>query len=206
MEIKTNQKIIICFDQPPFSSFKKIFYLTNEFIDDDKKVINYIDENVNQNYPSHKLEIALKMFNLPLTIIDRQINHLSLTEQLLIKFMIMLLSGVKVAYLNDFLINFDQYYQSKIVRIIKKLTHQQGMTIFISDVDYNLMYQIGELFYYKNLGYLTKQMVLRNINHINPNYYPESIRFINYINQKLNLTISYQIEPKELLKSLYRKD
>lgn len=205
MEINLNAKIIVCFEQPHILKQASLFHLTNQFITDEQTVQHYINQHVHSDYSNNKLEIALKMLSLSSTILSRQINHLNSFDQLLVKFVTMLLSKKKTVYLNNYLINFDQYYQSKIVRLLKKLARQQSMTIYISDVEYNLLYQIGDLFYYPNLGYLTKQMVLKNIDNINSIYHPDSIKFIKYINQKYNLNINYQVEVKELLKSLYRK-
>lgn len=172
--------------------------LDNSIIDQNIMVKDYLKD-------SSKLVSALKLVGLSEDLLDRNINSLSDTEVLLVKLVEILLSRKKDIVINNYLSRFDYQYQQMLIRLFKKLAHQQNINIIISDNDKNLLFSFGDVILY-NKEYLTKNQFVRILDHVNQDLWPESALFSYYCNQKYQTQLKYYLDIKELIKGIYRKE
>lgn len=152
-----------------------------------------------------KLSNALKMVGLDEKLVDRNIDTLSDSENLLIKMLKVLTKKKSIIRVHNYLSKFDYRHQQLLIRIFKKMARSKGMSIIISDFDKNLIFSFADLVLYQQ-QYYTKNQFVRILDQINRDLWPESALFSYYCNQKFNTNLGYYLDIKELIKGIYRKE
>lgn len=182
-------------------SNSNVFYVLDFPSRQNMKVINYFKKNV-PSYSSKKFLDACKMVLLDAQVLDYNLRDLSRTEIKKLRFVEALLSQSKTLVFENFERGFygkDRAYYQK---LLLKLTKYGKSIVFVTN-DISFLFGFVKRFVlFTDSGHewiddFYNERVYRYV------YQPKIISYVNYLNQK-NISMDHYIEPKEVLKAIYR--
>lgn len=188
-----------------FSKLKntaKISYITNEPFKMNVTVKRYFERRLPE-VSEDKLKNAFKIANLSLDVLTYHVANLSTTECRLVHFIEALLLNSEVLVFQNFTSGFYRkscdYYQ----KLFLKLT-RYGKSILFFTNDIEFLFGISkEFFLFDAMGHY--QLIT---DWFDDTIYkivdmPPIIHYIKYLHSR-NIKMEFYIEPKELLKAIYR--
>ena len=173
-----------------------IFYIDkNTFISDKKvsEILNNIDISI------------LEDFNLNNKFLDKRIIDLSHSEQILLKYILLIINDKKIVVIDEPFMDLDYDYKKKVVLLLNKL--KRNKTIIIGSVDSNIIYSIckkilfinNSEYYYGDINDFNNKDLLKKY-HI---AVPDLVKFVLLAESK-NKKIKYSKDIRDLIKDVYR--
>ena len=176
-------------------SSDEVFYL------DKKTIINY-----DRVFELNNIDInVLKDFNLDREFLNKRIIDLSHSEQVLLKYILLITSDKKIIVIDEPFMDLDYENKKKITLLLNKL--KKSKTIIIGSIDSNVIYSLckkilfinnGEYHYGDVTDFSDKDLLKKY--HITM---PDLVKFVLLANTK-NKKINYSKDIRDLIKDVYR--
>lgn len=156
-----------------------------------------------------KMYQALEMVGLSISVLDKDIDKLTVGEAKLVQIAISLIYNPDVIIFDEVFTSLDKTNTRRIIKLIKQLKNKYNKTIIISSNNINLLYELTD-----NIIILRKNRILlsgntadtyQNINLLNDNKLdiPDLVRF-TMLAKKKKIKLSYHRDILDLIKDVYK--
>lgn len=194
---------------------KEIEYITKNFTEINNSVKTYlekiiIEKQIEIKDLKKKIEGSLKIIGLPLSILNKNINELSISEKKLLQISAALLSNPKVLILEEPFINLDNINVKKILYIINKLKDQYSKSIVLISSNSTTLYKYttkiviiknNEVLLTGNTKDIFHQVAYLKRNKID---LPLSILITNKATEEKKIHLDYHSDIRDLIKDIYK--
>lgn len=157
-----------------------------------------------------RLNLVFKMLDLDKNIRYLNINDISDGEKKLVEVAYALMNNPKLIVLNEPILDLDDCYKNKIIKLLKKIAKDYNKTIIILTSDILFAYQVCDKYLLLKKGKIIDSSSKKNILNITDKLMssslpiPKIIEFINIANSKKNIPLAMTYDIKELMKDIYR--
>lgn len=196
---------------------KKVSYVSKylDYYPNLRTVKEYMDEIIRYNNlqirdPEKKERDSLKIVNLPLSYLEREIFTLSSSEKKLIQIAMSLLSNPEIIVFDEPFLNLDLHQEKKFYMLITRLKEQYHKTIILATNNSNLLYK-----YTTNMIFLKKHRVFfygptsevyLRVSYLTKNKFevPDIVSFTYKAKKKYQVKIDYHKDIRDIIKDIYK--